>query len=61
MRLIDSLDRGMNWEILAKRYSQDASAGKAGDIGFARKGTLDPDYERSMENLGNGQYADQPV
>lgn len=61
MRLIDSLDRGMNWEILAKRYSQDASAAKGGDIGFARKGTLDPDYERSMERLKNGQYADQPV
>lgn len=61
MRLIDSLDRGMNWEILAKRYSQDESAGKGGDIGFARKGTLDPDYERSMERLKNGQYADQPV
>ena len=61
MRLIDSLDRGMNWEILAKRYSQDASAAKGGDIGFARKGTLDPDYERSMERLKNGQYVDQPV
>lgn len=61
MRLIDSLDRGMNWEILAKRYSQDESAGKGGDIGFARKGTLDPDYERIMEKLGNGKYADNPV
>lgn len=61
MRLIDSLDRGMNWEILAKRYSQDASAAKGGDIGFARKGTLDPDYERIMEKLGNGKYADNPV
>lgn len=61
LQLIDSLDRGMNWEILAKRYSQDESAGKGGDIGFARKGTLDPEYERVMESLKNGQYADQPV
>lgn len=61
MHLIDSLDHGMNWEILAKRYSQDSTAGKGGDIGFARKGTLDSEYERVMENLKNGQYADKPV
>lgn len=59
--LIDSLDRGMNWEILAKRYSQDTSAAKGGDIGFIRRGTFEPEYERSLEPLKNGEYADEPV
>lgn len=61
LQLIDSLDHGMNWEVLAKRHSQDSSAAKGGDIGYFKKGQLDPDYERATSTLENGQYTDKPV
>ena len=59
--LIDSLDHGMSWDVLAGRHSQDSSAKKGGDIGYFKKGLLDPDYERAIEHLGNGEYTDKPV
>ncbi|MDR1759283.1 MAG: peptidylprolyl isomerase [Fibrobacter sp.] len=59
--LIDSLDLGMNWEILASRHSQDTSAQKGGDLGYFRKGLLDPDYERAASRLNNGEYSENPV
>lgn len=59
--LIDSLDHGMNWELLAKRHSQDSAADKGGDLGYIRKGLLDPDYERAVGRLNNGQHSESPV
>lgn len=59
--LIDSLDHGMNWELLAKRHSQDSTADKGGDLGYIRKGLLDPDYERAVARLNNGQHSENPV
>lgn len=59
--LIDSLDHGMNWEILAKAHSQDSSANKGGDIGYFQKGLLDPAYERAVKWVDNGAYTPQPV
>ena len=61
LTLIDSLDRGMNWEVLAKRHSQDTTASKGGDLGFIRRGTFEPEYERSLEPLKNGEHTDEPV
>lgn len=59
--LIDSLDLGMSFELLAKNHSQDSSAAKGGDLGYFKRGLLDPEFERSMEKLQNGQYASTPV
>ena len=59
--LIDSLDHGMSWEILAKHHSQDSSAKKGGDIGYFQKGLLDPAYERAIKTVDNGAYTPNPV
>lgn len=59
--LVDSLDKGVSWEVLAARHSQDSSATKGGDIGYFRKGSLDPEYERVAWRLDNGKYTDAPV
>ena len=59
--LIDSLDHGMNWEVLTKRHSQDSTADKGGDLGYIRKGLLDPEYERATARLNNGQHSETPV
>ena len=59
--LIDSLDHGMSWEILAKNHSQDSTAAKGGDIGYFQKGLLDPVYERAIKTVDNGAYTPKPV
>lgn len=59
--LIDSLNLGMNFEILAKAHSQDSSADKGGDLGYFKRGLLDPEFERALDKLQNGQYAAAPV
>ncbi len=59
--LIDSLNLGMNFELLAKNHSQDSSAAKGGDLGYFKRGLLDPAFERSLDKLKNGQYATTPV
>lgn len=59
--LIDSLDEGISFDSLARRHSQDASANAGGDIGFYRRGNLEPEYERTAFRLGLGKYADYPV
>jgi peptidyl-prolyl cis-trans isomerase SurA len=59
--LIDTLDQGVEFAQLAKRHSQEPSAAEGGDIGFYKKGQLDPDYERAAYRLGTGKYTLRPV
>ncbi len=59
--LIDTLNLGMSFELLAKAHSQDSSAAKGGDLGYFKRGQLDPAFERALDLLKNGQYAATPV
>lgn len=59
--VITRLDKGERFDSLAKIYSDDPSGKDGGDIGYTRKGTLDPDYERAAFNLDAGDYSPRPV
>ena len=59
--LIDSLNLGIKFELLAQRHSQDSSAAKGGDLGYFKRGLLDPAFEKAIERLKNGHYASTPV
>lgn len=59
--VIDMLVDGAAFDSLARTYSQDASATAGGDIGFYRRGNLDPAYERAAWGLPLGQYTQSPV
>ena len=59
--LIDSLNLGIKFELLAKNHSQDSSAAKGGDLGYFKRGLLDPAFEKAIEHLKNGHYASTPV
>ncbi len=59
--LIDTLNLGMSFELLAKAHSQDTSAAKGGDLGYFKRGQLDPAFERALDALKNGQYSSNPV
>lgn len=53
------LDKGAKFEELAKQYSQDpGSKNSGGDIGFFGKGSLDPNYEKTMYALKKDEISD---
>ena len=59
--LIKRLDKGELFVDLAKKYSDDYSGKEGGDIGYTKRGTLDPDYERAAFSLDAGDYTKAPV
>ena len=60
--LITRLDKGENFDRLAEKYSQDlVSKNNGGDLGFIKKGTLEPEFERVAFWLEQGQYGSFPV
>lgn len=60
--LIERLRKGESFEDLAKANSQDPSvATNGGDIGFFKRGDLDPAYERAALALETGRYTLAPV
>jgi peptidyl-prolyl cis-trans isomerase SurA len=56
--IIDSLDRGMHFALLAKNHSQNTSADTSS---YLRRGSGDPDYERAAMRLGIGEWTDAPI
>jgi peptidyl-prolyl cis-trans isomerase SurA len=46
-----------NFETLAKRYSQDGSASKGGDLGWLYPGDTVPEFEREMNQLQAGEVS----
>jgi peptidyl-prolyl cis-trans isomerase SurA len=56
--LLDSLHSGADFQNLAKRYSQDASAQFGGDLGWAKRGSFVKEFEESVFGLQVGQISD---
>ena len=59
--LIDRLDKGESFAELAKLHSDDYSGRDGGDLGYTKRGALDPDYERAAFSLDPGDYTKKPV
>lgn len=50
---------GQDFEKLAKEFSDDLGSAKlGGDIGYFGKGTLDPNYEKAMYSLNEGEVSE---
>jgi len=53
------LDKGESFEKLVKEYSQDpGSKNLKGDIGFFGRGSLDPNYEKALYSMKDGEVSD---
>lgn len=59
--LVERLDEGESFADLARLHSDDFSGGDGGDLGYTKRGTLDPDYERAAFRLDAGDYTRAPV
>lgn len=53
--------RKAKFEDLAKRHSQDPSAGNGGDLGWVTPAVLVTEFAEAMTKLKKGQMADNPV
>jgi len=53
-RLIGQLKSGASFEILARNYSQSASAAVGGDLGWVRQGQLPKELDKALILLKNG-------
>ncbi|HNY29754.1 MAG TPA: peptidylprolyl isomerase [Fibrobacteria bacterium] len=59
---IERLRKGADFAQLAKELSQDpGSKNQGGDIGFMKRGELDPAYEKAALALESGRYTQIPV
>jgi peptidyl-prolyl cis-trans isomerase SurA len=56
--IIDSLDRGIHFSVLAKSHSQNSSIDTSA---YLRRGSGESDYERAAMRLGIGEWTDSPV
>ena len=56
--LIDSLDRGIHFSLLAKNHNQNSLADTSS---YLRRGSGEPDYERAALRLSIGEWTDNPV
>lgn len=59
--LITRLRNGESFAELARLHSDDGSGRAGGDLGYTRRGTLDPDFERAAFALDAGDYTRRPV
>ena len=56
--ILDSINHGADFSIMAKRYSQDpASAANGGDLGFVKRGIFYPEFESAAFALNIGQIS----
>lgn len=54
----ERLKNGAKFTELARLYSEDASAGKGGDIGWVSPGGTVPEFEQAMNHLSPGQISE---
>lgn len=60
--IIAKLDQGTKFESLVQEFSLDPiSKASDGDVGYFKKGSKDPTYERAAFRLEAGQYTPRPV
>jgi peptidyl-prolyl cis-trans isomerase SurA len=59
-RIAEEARSGANFATLARTFSQSASAEGGGDIGWVRRGQLDPRVESAVDRLAPGQVS-EPV
>lgn len=58
LEVLDMVRKGKDFAELAGKYSQDASAGEGGSLGFFKKGHLLPAFEKAAFALKKGEISD---
>ncbi len=56
--VLQRIRSGASFEEMAKRYSQDPSGAKGGDLGIIRRGEVLPNFERVLFSLKEGEVSE---
>lgn len=56
--ILDSIRQGGDFADFARRHSQDPTASAGGDLGWAKRGTFVPEFERVAFSLAEGGISD---
>jgi peptidyl-prolyl cis-trans isomerase C len=59
--IIMEIDKGLAFDEAAKKYSDDFSKRKGGDIGFVLEGMRGEDFSKAVFAVKSGQYTKEPV
>ncbi len=59
--IIAQLDKGADFDALAKKYSKDTGAGQGGDLGFFKQADMVPEFAAAAFALQPGQITQTPV
>lgn len=54
-RLIKDLQQGASFPTLARTFSQGSTAASGGDLGWVRRGQLDPELDKYLDELDRGE------
>ncbi|MBC8269139.1 MAG: peptidylprolyl isomerase [Rhodospirillaceae bacterium] len=57
-RLVDQLKNGAGFSVLARNYSQSASAAVGGDLGWVRQGQLPQELDKTLISLRKGEISE---
>jgi len=60
-RILEQIRVGTPFAVMAQQFSQAASAGTGGDLGWVLPGQLDPALEAAIAKLQPGRVTEQPV
>jgi peptidyl-prolyl cis-trans isomerase C len=60
-KIIDELNKGGDFEKLAKAHSTDSGAAQGGDLGFFKKTDMVPEFSAAAFALKPGEYTKTPV
>ena len=56
--VLNQAKKGANFSELAKKYSEDSTAGNGGDLGMFGRGAMVPEFENAAFSLGPGTISD---
>lgn len=59
--LLGLLAKSASFDSLAAHFSDDPTGKSGGDLGYTKRGTLDPEYEKAAFSMDVGDYTKQPV
>jgi peptidyl-prolyl cis-trans isomerase C len=55
LEILECISRGEDFESLAKKFSECDSANDGGHLGRFATGTMDPEFERALYNMEEGE------